>query len=35
MKIFALAKTAITIVINYEKDRLKDHWKVNVIIIKS
>ena len=34
MKIFILLKTAITTVINYE-DRLKDHWKINAIIIKS
>ena len=35
IKIFTLVKTAITIVIDYEKDRLKDHWRVNVIINKS
>ena len=35
MKIFILLKTAITTVIYYEKDRLKDHWKINAIIIKS
>ena len=31
----ALVKTAIAIVTNYEKDRLKDHWSVNVIRIKK
>ena len=29
-----LVKTAIATVINYEKDMLKDHWRVNVIVIK-
>ena len=30
-----LVKTAIATVINYEKDMLKDHWRVNVIVIKK
>ena len=34
MKIFTLVETAIATVINYGKDRLKNHWRVNVIIIK-
>ena len=34
MKILTLVKTAIATVINYGKDRLKNHWRVNVIIIK-
>ena len=31
-KIFTLVKTATSVVINYEKDRLKYHWKVDATI---
>ena len=31
-KIFTLVKATITAVLNYEKDRTKDHWRVNVMI---
>ena len=34
-KILTLVKTAIATVINYEKDRLKDYVRVNVIITKE
>ena len=30
-----MVKRAIATVINYEKDRLKNHWRVNVIVIKK
>ena len=32
---FTLVKTTIATVIYYEKDRLKDYWRVNVIITKK
>ena len=34
-KNITLVKRAIATVTNFEKDRLKDHWRVNVIVIKK